>query len=66
MTPEQLHKLLPYKKSEDSIHFSLPDNFVPGSIAFANFPVRPNMRKVRKYNLLKLYYKFIIIIYIHT
>ncbi|XP_022168301.1 uncharacterized protein LOC111032329 [Myzus persicae] len=45
MTPEQLQKLLPYKKSEDSIHFSLPDNFVPGSIAFANFPVRPNMRK---------------------
>ncbi|XP_050057333.1 uncharacterized protein LOC114123295 isoform X2 [Aphis gossypii] len=45
MTPEQLQKLLPYKISEDSIHFNLPDNFVPGSIAFANFPVRPNMRK---------------------
>ncbi|XP_025417315.1 uncharacterized protein LOC112688364 [Sipha flava] len=45
MTPEQLQNLLPYKKSEDSIHFSLPNNFVPGSIAFANFPVRPNMRK---------------------
>lgn len=48
MTPEQLQNLLPYKKSEDSIHFSLPDNFVPGSIAFANFPVKPNMRKVNQ------------------
>lgn len=49
MTTEQLKKLLPYKMSEDSIYFNLPDNFVPGSIAFANFPVRPNIRKVRKH-----------------
>ncbi|XP_050532781.1 uncharacterized protein LOC126900844 [Daktulosphaira vitifoliae] len=42
-----IEQLLPYKKTPDSIHFSLPDNFIPGSIAFANFPIRPNTRKVK-------------------
>lgn len=59
MTPEQLKKLLPYKTPENPMYFSLPDNFVPGSIAFANFPVRPTIRKVRKHFTFVLIHRYI-------